>query len=63
MGSLWKSRRGTSRLLWCPELVWPRIHAVELVGDVCTDHTMTVELNQSAQGGSLSGKECVRVRN
>jgi hypothetical protein len=36
---------------------------VELVGDVCIGQTMAVELNQIAQGGSLSDRECVRARN
>jgi hypothetical protein len=63
MGSLWRSRRGRGRRLWCPELVWPRIQASELAGVICIGHTTTVELNQTAQGGSPGGRECMLARN
>jgi hypothetical protein len=63
MGSLWRSRRGTGRHRWCLELVCPRTQAMELVGDVCTGHTTAIELNQTTQGGSLSGRECMCAKN
>jgi hypothetical protein len=62
-GKSLRSRRGTARRRWWPDLVDPRAKAGELVGGGCSGLFTTIQFNPRAREASQEAKESTRARN